>query len=138
MVRSNGRMIDATGWYRGGIGASGGIIANAADEAHFLTALMRGKLLPPAELAAMKTAPPNGGNYALGLAVTTLACGSRLYNVFDHLGANYQTMSIEYVSGDGSRVVVILANARDPAAPGQPNRGLDNLVAAATRLFCMR
>ena len=41
---------------RFGLGANGGIVSDAADEARFLTSLMRGALLGPAQLAALKTA----------------------------------------------------------------------------------
>ena len=66
-MASDGERVDATAWH-GGIGAEGGIVANAEDEAGFLRGLMRGELLRPSELADLKTTPASiGSDYALGL-----------------------------------------------------------------------
>ena len=51
----NGTYKDLTA-YTEGLAANGGIVSDAADEAHFLQALMRGQVLKPAQLTALETA----------------------------------------------------------------------------------
>jgi hypothetical protein len=66
-------LVDTTAWH-GGVGAEGGIVADARDEAHFLQALMQGKHPQPTQLAAMKTpAATIGSSYALGRVVARTA-----------------------------------------------------------------
>lgn len=133
-VHRNGTLVDATGWYRLGEGGDAGIVADAADEAHFLTALMQGRLLRPAQLAAMKTPPPIGSSYALGLDVDAVPCAGVAYQ---HGGASYSTTSSIFVSGDGKRVGVILLNGNTLAGSNtlDPRAG-NAAVAASQRLFC--
>ena len=133
-VRLNGTLVDATGWYRLGGGAAGGIVANAGDEAHFLTALMQGRLLQPAELQAMKTTTPASGNYGLGLERRQSGCAGVAYQ---HGGASYSTTSSILVSGDGTRVAVVLLNGNTLVIDStlDPRAG-NAAVAAAARLFC--
>jgi len=53
LVPDNGPLTDTTTWTQG-LGANGGIVSDAADEAHFLQALMRGEILKPAQLTSLK------------------------------------------------------------------------------------
>ncbi|HEX7525075.1 MAG TPA: serine hydrolase domain-containing protein [Gaiellaceae bacterium] len=133
-LRLNGTLVDATGWYRLGEGGDAGIVADAADEGHFLTALMQGRLLRPAQLAAMKTPPPIGSTYALGLDVDAVPCAGVAYQ---HSGSSYSTTSSIFVSGDGKRVGVILLNGNTLAGSStlDPRAG-NAAVAASRRLFC--
>ncbi|HEX7581881.1 MAG TPA: serine hydrolase, partial [Gaiellaceae bacterium] len=133
-VRLNGTLVDATGWYRLGEGGDAGIVSDAADEGHFLTALMQGRLLRPTQLAAMKTPPPIGSTYALGLNVDAVPCAGVAYQ---HSGASYSTTSSIFVSGDGKRVGVILLNGNTLAGSGTLDARASNAaVAASRRLFC--
>jgi D-alanyl-D-alanine carboxypeptidase len=133
-IGSHGSATDATGWYRGGNGAGAGIVADAADEGRFLTALMQGRLIPPAELRAMLTPTAVSENYGFGLVRTPSGCAGM---AFQHGGAGYSTTSSVFVSRDGSRVAVVLADgntlgSRLSLDPG----GGNSVVIASLRLFC--
>jgi D-alanyl-D-alanine carboxypeptidase len=104
----------------GGIGAEGGIVANAGDTARFLVALMEGKLLERRELTLMK-----GGGFWQGGEATS--CGGVAYG---HSGASAAFKANVWVSGDGSRVAVFLLNGRrDDVTDARAG-------AAMTRLYC--
>jgi D-alanyl-D-alanine carboxypeptidase len=128
-VSANGSHVDATAWHAG-IGAEGGIVSNAEDEARFLTALMQGELLLPSELAALKTpASSIGSNYALGFVVAQSGCAATDYE-HGGSGAGYKTSVV--VSGDGKRVAVLLANGNRVNDPDY----YALIDAAAKRLYC--
>jgi D-alanyl-D-alanine carboxypeptidase len=60
--------------------AAGEIISTPSDINHFFSALLAGKLLPPAQLKEMRTTLPapelgSGVRYGLGLSSTPLSCG---------------------------------------------------------------
>jgi D-alanyl-D-alanine carboxypeptidase len=99
-VATGGALTDATAWH-GGIGAEGGLVSDAADTAAFLTALMRGKLLDPPLLAAMRRDAFWGGGEQSPCGVAYGYSGG---------GAGFKTDV--WVSGDGARVVVLLLNGR--------------------------
>ena len=99
-IEPNGDQFDATDWHAG-IGAEGGIVADARDTATFLTALMRGKLLDRQHLAAMEAT-----DLWLGGAGT---CAGIAYG-WSGGGNGYKTEV--WVNDGGSRVVVLLLNAR--------------------------
>ena len=86
----------------GGIGAEGGIVADARDTARFLTGLMTGKLVDPTAVERMQT-----GAFWNGGEPTT--CGGA---AFGHSGASAAFKSNVWVSGDGRRVAVLLLNGR--------------------------
>lgn len=128
-TNADGTRVDATAWH-GGIGAEGGIVADAADEARFLVALMQGKLLERAQLAALKSpAPLIGSNYALGFAVVDSGCAGIDY---EHGGAGAGFKTSVVVSGDGRRVAVVLANGNRRNDPAYYTL----IDATAKRLFC--
>ena len=133
-VRLDGTLVDATGWYRLTHGAGAGIVSDAADEGHFLTALMQGKLLQPTELTAMKTPTAASGDYGLGLARRSSGCAGIVYQ---HGGASYSTTSSIFVSGDGKTVAVVLVNGNTLLVGSTLDpRGGNAVVAAANRLYC--
>lgn len=126
-VRADGTLVDTTDWH-GGVGAEGGIVSDARDEARFLTALMQGTLLRPAQLAALKTLPADvASNYALGVVLAQTPCGV----AYQHNGGGSGFKTSVFVSGDGSRVAVLLLNGATADA-----RGDEAAYAAAERLFC--
>lgn len=130
----DGELVDATGWYRGGEGAGVGIAADAPDEAHFLTALMQGRLLPSAELAALRTPTAVSQNYGLGIVRTRSGCAGIVY---EHGGSSYATTSTVFVSGDGKRVAVLLANGNTLVNGFTlDSRAGNAIVAAANKLYC--
>ena len=57
---------------------NGGIVANAADEARFLTSLMAGKVIGRRQLEALKT-PSARSNYGLGTGVDESGCVGTAY-----------------------------------------------------------
>ena len=91
---------DATGEHVG-VGADGGIVADARETATFLTALMRGRLLAQRWVAAMK-------GDALWRGGTATSCGSG----YGWSGGGNGFKANVLVSGDGSRVAVLLLNGR--------------------------
>jgi D-alanyl-D-alanine carboxypeptidase len=88
-----------------GVGAEGGIVSTATDTARFLLALMRGELLGPAQLAAMKDGFWRGGEWT--------GCGG---TAFGHSGGGAGFKTDVWVAGDGSRVAVLLLNGRGDAS----------------------
>jgi len=100
VAQSPAPLTDATDWH-GGIGAEGGIVANAAETGRFLSALMQGEVLDADWIARMKaglfwTAPELG------------ACGG----AFGHSGGGAGFKTDVLVSADGKRVAVLLMNGR--------------------------
>ncbi len=116
---SPGPLTDATDWH-GGIGAEGGIVANAAETGRFLSGLMEGEVLDARWVARMKsglfwTAPESG------------ACGS----AFGHSGAGAGFKTDVLVSPDGTRVAVLLMNGRaDSAGDEKAHRAIWQLYCA--------
>ena len=122
-IDPEGRVTDTTDWHFG-VGAEGGIVSNAGDTARFLTALMRGELLDSRLLNAMK-------GDGLWLGGTFSGCGGRAFG-WSGGGMGYKTEA--WVSGDGSRVAVLLLNARR-LSDAQP--AADHAAhSALTRLYC--
>lgn len=120
VVAVNGTLTDATAWH-GGIGAEGGLVSDASDTAAFLTDLMQGRLLDPPMLAAMKRdAFWRGGEGT--------PCGVAYAYGYSGGGPGFKTDV--WVSGDGSRVAVLLLN-------GRAGDYGDSLAGAAMRdLYC--
>ncbi|MEV4925897.1 serine hydrolase domain-containing protein [Streptomyces roseoverticillatus] len=88
------------------IRGTGDLITSPADLDRFLTALLRGRLLPPAQQRELKTTVPDGEEpgvkYGLGLFHFTL-CGTELWG---HTGFFIGTQSVAYVSADTRRSLV--------------------------------
>jgi D-alanyl-D-alanine carboxypeptidase len=104
-----------------GVGAEGGVISTARETAEFLVALMRGDLLGPEMLAAMKNGFWSGG------AVT--GCGGIAYG---HSGGGAGFKTDVWVAGDGSRVGVLLLNGRaDASSDGRAGARMRRLYCAA-------
>jgi D-alanyl-D-alanine carboxypeptidase len=98
-------------------GAAGAIVSNTADLARFLRALLRGPLLRPAELRAMKQLRPaplptgpaqpfDPSLYGLGLQSTQTRCGP----LYGHTGATYGYRSVMVATRRASTVVTLGAN----------------------------
>ncbi|WP_335936274.1 serine hydrolase domain-containing protein [Streptomyces sp. PTD5-9] len=115
-----------------GGGADGSVISTTHDHGVFLRALMAGRLLRPAQLAAMKetvaaegwSAAP-GVRYGLGIAWRPVA-GSR-GGIWFHGGTHLGVVSESGVVPDGSRAVASAAftlRMGDPAQDAQDAAGL--------------
>jgi D-alanyl-D-alanine carboxypeptidase len=85
-------------------GASGSLVSAARDLDRFYRALLSGRVLAPAQLAAMKTLDPVAGPYGLGLFKLRVSCGE----FWGHDGAvpGYLTQAFT----DGERSAVVLVN----------------------------
>jgi len=87
--------------------SAGDIITTTNDENRFFQALMRGKLLKPAQLAEMKTIIPlgDGVGYGLGIIWTSLPCDSR--GAWSHDGGVVGYATSNGTTDDGQRSVVV-------------------------------
>jgi D-alanyl-D-alanine carboxypeptidase len=121
-IEPNGRQTETTDWHAG-VAAEGGIVSNANDTATFLTALMQGRLLDRQQLTQMQ-----GENLWLGGEPS----GCEQAYGWSGGGSGYKTDV--WVNDDGSRVAVLLLNARhfDTAQPATDQAAHDTLA----RLYC--
>jgi D-alanyl-D-alanine carboxypeptidase len=100
-IEPDGRQAKSTDWHWG-VGADGGIVSNAEDTATFLTALMRGRLIDQRELEGMRGENLwHGGNLS--------GCDDPAFG-WSGGGSGFKTDV--WVNEDGSRVAVLLLNAR--------------------------
>ncbi|HEY7197410.1 MAG TPA: serine hydrolase domain-containing protein [Gaiellaceae bacterium] len=106
------------------IGAGGGIVSDAEETAAFLRALMKGRLLAPRNVAAMR-----GPNLWLGGERT--GCGGAAYG-WSGGGNGFKTNV--WVNRDGSRVAVLLLNGR--TAGKEQSSGDGDAAGALARLYC--
>ncbi|MGW0532026.1 serine hydrolase domain-containing protein [Streptomyces sp. NPDC003032] len=93
-------------------GAAGEMISDSADLNRFYTALLRGKLLPERQLAAMKTTVPKGDNrpgqrYGLGLEPFATTCGTV---VWGHGGDIHGSASAAGTTADGRHALALNFN----------------------------
>jgi D-alanyl-D-alanine carboxypeptidase len=85
---------------------AGNMASNAADVTRFFVALLRGRLLPPAQLAEMKTASPGNSNYGLGLRKAYTSCGT----AYGHEGDFPGYRNAVWVTRDGRRAADVMVN----------------------------
>ncbi|MEO3978458.1 serine hydrolase domain-containing protein [Streptomyces sp. CAU 1734] len=95
------RMNGSQGW------ADGDIISTTGDLNRFFRALLGGKVLPPAQLRAMKTVVPagdlgEGGGYGLGVYTYKTSCGTK---VWGHSGGIVGSVSEVVTTENGRRAV---------------------------------
>jgi D-alanyl-D-alanine carboxypeptidase len=102
-----GHLTNTTTWTQG-LGANGGMVADAADEAHFLQAVMSGKLVSPRGLGQI-TRAPYFSSYGLGVGSEDSGCAGLAYG---HNGGGDGFETNVYVSANGKRVTVLLLNGR--------------------------
>ena len=106
--------------------AAGSIVSNAGDLTKFFSSLLKGRLLPAAQLKEMKTGSRVSGVYGLGLRMTTTKCG----RVFGHDGAFPGYRTIVWATSNGRRVAVVMINTNQ----GLP--ALSKLQPAAVTALC--
>jgi D-alanyl-D-alanine carboxypeptidase len=99
---------DVSSWALGRFaGTAGAVVSTAPDLSRFLSALLSGRLLPPAQLAEMKTTVSAGAgtglDYGLGIMRTDTPCGE----VWGHTGSTFGHDSYMFGSADGRRTLVI-------------------------------
>jgi D-alanyl-D-alanine carboxypeptidase len=122
---AEGQDIDATELNPSWAGAAGAIISTTDDANTFLRALMSGKVLRPAQLAAMRDTVPAtrfeagwpGARYGLGLMFVPNSCGGS----WGHGGDIHGFKTRNGVTADGSRSVVVSINTDSMVPkPGVP------------------
>lgn len=113
-------------------GPSGEIISSGNDVNRFMSALLRGRLLHPAQLREMTRTRPTGNSdgraYGLGLESRPLPCGGRYWG---HTGdiPGYETAGGATVDGRQATVMVNLG-------PGGPDAQSDDIKAAVRTALC--
>jgi D-alanyl-D-alanine carboxypeptidase len=116
-------LLDITEFSPSIAGAGGALISTVGDMARFYRALLRGRLLRPDLLAAMKTTIPADSDvesrYGLGLADYATACGS----AWGHSGSFPGYWNYAFTSADGKRQAVLMVNIEptsvDPTTTGR-------------------
>lgn len=102
--------VDTTGINPSTEWAAGGMVSTAADWARFDSALLSGKLLPPAELQQMRTTVSEGAatanRYGLGLEQVVTPCGT----VWGHVGQVPGYSSEDYADATGRRTVSVFTS----------------------------
>jgi len=113
-------------------GAAGAIVSTAADLARFSTALLSGKLLPPAQLRQMMTTipvPGQGIGYGLGIQSLSLTCGT----AWGHQGSFHGYFSNAFTTTGGTSQAVILVNADSGTLSRQQQ---DDIISALITGIC--
>lgn len=85
---------------------AGNMASNAADVTRFFVALLRGQLLPSAQLAEMKTGSAVNSNCGLGLRKAYTSCGT----AYDHEGDFPGYRNAVWVTRDGRRAADVMVN----------------------------
>ncbi|MFJ8864576.1 serine hydrolase domain-containing protein [Streptomyces sp. NPDC102473] len=138
---ADGPMVDTTIPYRPfDSGADGSMTGTARDLNRFFTALTAGRLLKPAELAAMRTTVrvpedsghPEGTRDGPGLFFTPLSCGG---GYLGHGGSGFGYVVRAAVTADGRRSLTVSAHSR-PADPRAAARQEDALRALVDHALC--
>ena len=125
--------IDTTVWNPSAADAAGAIVSTTQDLTTFYSALMRGRLLAPAQLAEMETTVPAPGlsgfapgtRYGLGLIWIPLTCGGGYYS---HGGDVVGYSTRDGFSADGQRVVVAERTGDGDAPALGSEHAMDSLV----------
>jgi D-alanyl-D-alanine carboxypeptidase len=102
------------------VSGDGGIISTVDDLATFFRALLRGELLPPAQLSAMTrtiASPFPGVRFGLGIARNHFSCGY----AWGHGGDLSYTVNVA-VARDGSKAVITAQNNPAISDDGVPER----------------
>ncbi|MFI9508462.1 serine hydrolase domain-containing protein [Nocardia sp. NPDC052566] len=128
-----GKRVDYTMMNVSGAGAAGAMVATGADLNRFFTALLDGKLLPPAQLSEMKktmalpvSGPPLG--YGLGFMRSELSCGKESWG---HGGDIDGFETRGGVTADGRSVTVIVTEVPEaPEASADVTKVVDTALCA--------
>jgi D-alanyl-D-alanine carboxypeptidase len=134
LIPDNGPLTDTTTWTQG-LGANGGIVSDAADEAHFLQALIRGEILKPAQLTALKKDYSMG--YGLGVTIQSNGCSNAPGIAYGHNGGGLASQNSVQISPDGNRVAVLLTNGHTIDDTGSATlRGTTTVFNTLQRIYC--
>ena len=100
-------------------------MSNARDLAVFIGALLRGKLVPRALVAQMRTIVPGSHGQGMGLSKLGSPCGRWYYG---HTGGTPGYVTFAAGSSDGRRIVVVSVNGVGSDAIQAMGRYLDDLL----------
>ncbi|MGW1717645.1 serine hydrolase domain-containing protein [Streptomyces sp. NPDC002156] len=106
----SGTIYDVTEMNPSWANAAGDIISTTGDLNRFYSALLRGQVLPAAQLAEMKVtfpAPRVEGDYGLGIYVRELTCGIK---VWGHSGGLHGSNSEAVTTADGKHSLALNFN----------------------------
>ncbi len=122
-----GTLLDITALLSPSFGwGAGNMSSNAADVTRFFVALLRGQLLPRAQLAEMKTGSPANGNYGLGLKKTYTSCGV----AYGHEGDFPGYRNAVWITRDARRAADVMVNI------DETHVSWDRIEAAAQAALC--
>ncbi|TJZ52045.1 beta-lactamase family protein [Streptomyces piniterrae] len=120
------RRVDATSLDPSRAGAAGEMITTLPDLNLFFAALLGGNLLPPRQMAQLRSEKDTGGAYGLGLFATKLPCGVTVWGHNGDINGSYaQTAG----TADGQHLVSYRVNTDDLPDP-------DHGTAVLTAEFC--
>ncbi|MEU6253977.1 serine hydrolase domain-containing protein [Streptomyces sp. NPDC047043] len=127
--RSGAELVDATDQTVSWAQSAGAVISSTQDLHTFLSALLRGRLMSPAQLAQMERMLPVNSTqaYGLGLRRRDLSCG---ISVYGHTGAVQGYYSYAFATKDGRRSLAALANTSNNAAV------LNTMLGTLESAFC--
>ncbi len=125
MTIPEGTLIDISSILSPSAWGAGQIVSNADDLTRFFVALLRGRLLPAAQLRAMKTEVVANG-YGLGLQITNTPCGE----AFGHSGDFPGYRTVVRATADGRRAAAVMVNIDTTHVTWK------SLQAAATAALC--
>lgn len=118
----DGKLRDLTVFNSSAAWATGGLVSTASDMARYWRSLLGGKLLAPAQLAAMKTTVPIGngypGSYGLGIMELETQCGTLWGNGGDLPGYSNEFFNSE--DGKLQAAVIVNINPIPKAVAGEP------------------
>jgi D-alanyl-D-alanine carboxypeptidase len=121
-----GTLLDVTALLSPSAWGAGQLVSDADDVTRFFSALLRGRLLPRAQLAAMKT-DVKGSQYGLGLMISYTRCGT----AFGHRGDIPGYRSIVWSTANGRRTALVMVNVDDTRLPQS------KLESAAVTALCV-
>jgi D-alanyl-D-alanine carboxypeptidase len=130
--------VDVTNHDQSWLWAAGGVVSTPADWERFLKALLSGKLLPPAQLAQMRTTVEEPGSegtarYGLGLEQYLSPCGP----VWGHTGGDPGYGSQNYVDDSGRSAVTVvtttLFGTHEPTLAAADHKMVDGAICAMLR-----
>jgi D-alanyl-D-alanine carboxypeptidase len=108
---TTGKTYDVTEYNPSAANSAGELVSSPGDLNRFYSALLRGRLLPPKQLAEMKTTIKVDGKrtgYGLGLVETPLSCG---ITVWGHSGGIHGSLSESVTTTDGSHSLTFNFNS---------------------------
>ncbi|MFE7172785.1 serine hydrolase domain-containing protein [Streptomyces sp. NPDC057616] len=127
--RAGAALVDATDQTVSWAQSAGAVISSTRDLNTFLSALLGGRLMSPAQLKQMERMVPvnSSQSYGLGLRSRHLSCG---VSVYGHTGAVQGYYTYAFATKDGKRSLTALANVSNNG------RVLNTMLGTLESAFC--